>query len=206
MLHKAKYWIKQTFHFSNRESRSLLSIILLMLFLIIAPKVVKLYYRCAHKPLDHSADIVLLEKHLILLQKNATQFVLININTATSQQLQEIAGIRASLALRILRYRDKLGGFVWLDQYKEVYGLSSSLCLKLIQRTTILKNYRPKKLSLNQSPFKTLVLHPYISADMAKAIIEHRKRKGQFTTLRAIETLPGYDPNWGKKIMPYLCL
>lgn len=204
MLRRIKHSIKQTFHFSNRESNSLLAIIVLILFLIIAPKAVQLYYRCAHKPLAHCADIALLEKQLTLLQENADRFVLMNINTATAEQLQAIEGITQQLALRILRYRDKLGGFVSFDQYKEVYGLSSRLRVKLMQCTTILEKYRPKKLSLNQASFKALVYHPYISAAMAKAIIAYRKQKGKFTTLRAIQTLPGYHADWGQKIMPYL--
>lgn len=208
MLHKLRHWIKQALHFSNRESNGLLAIILaiivLILLVIIAPKAYRLYYR--HQPLDHSADIALLEKNLTLLQENASKFTLININTATAEQLQEIEGITQQLALRILRYRDKLGGFVSFDQYKEVYGLSSRLQTKLMQRTTILAQYKPKKLSLNQATFKALVSHPYISAAIAKAIIDYRKKQGKFTTLRAIQRVPGYDSNWGNKIMPYLSL
>lgn len=204
MLHKLKRRIKQAFHFSNRESNSLLAIIVLTLLVIIAPKVYKLYYRCTYKPLDHSANIALLEKNLTLLQENAGKFTLMNINATTAEQLQEIEGVTQQLALRILRYRDKLGGFVSFDQYKEVYGLSSALQVKLMQHTIILEKYRPKKLSLNQVTFKALVCHPYISAAMAKAIIDYRKQKGKFTNLRAIQKLPGYHPDWGRKIMPYL--
>ncbi|MEF2232506.1 MAG: helix-hairpin-helix domain-containing protein [Candidatus Cardinium sp.] len=204
MLDKFKHSIKQAFHFSNRESNSLLAIIVLILLAIIAPKIYQLYV--SHQPIDHRADIALLDKNLILLQENARTYTLININTATADQLQTIAGIRQPLAMRILRYRDKLGGFVSLDQYKEVYGLPHHLQVKLMQRTTIPAKYRPKKLSLNQATFKALVFHPYISAAMAKAIINYRKQQGKFTALAAIQRLPGYRSDWRDKIMPYLML
>ncbi|WP_342265061.1 ComEA family DNA-binding protein [Cardinium endosymbiont of Philonthus spinipes] len=206
MWRKLTRWIKQAFHFSNRESNGLLAMITLMLLCIIAPKVYKLYYTYTHKPLDHSAAIAFLEKKLTLLQANSGKVSLININTATPEALQEIEGITAQLAVRILRYRNKLGGFICFDQYKEVYGLSNHLQTRLIKRTTICTYYRPKKLSLNQASFKTLVAHPYISAAMAKAIIDYRKRAGKFITLHTIQRLPGYHANWGKKIMPYLTL
>ncbi len=206
MLGRLKHWIKQSLYLSNRESNSLLVFILLILLLIIAPKIVRLYYRSASKPLDHSADIALLENNLTLLQENARKLTLININAATAEQLQTIEGITEKLSIRIIRYRKKLGGFVSLDQYKELYGLSNALQVRLVQCTTIPAAYRPKKLSLNQANFKALVGHPYISAAMAKAIIEYRKRKGKFNSLREIEKLPGYHANWRRKIMPYITL
>lgn len=206
MLHKLKHQIKQAFHFSNRESNGLLAIIVLMLLLIIAPKVYKLYYKCSSKPLDHSADIALLEKNLTLLQENARKATLIDINSASAAELQAIAGITQQLAIRILRYRDKLGGFVTSQQYKEVYGLSSPLQVRLIHSTTIHPSYSPKKLSLNQASFKSLIAHPYITAPMAKAIIHYRKKQGKFTTLRALQKLPGYHTDWGNKITAYLTL
>ncbi|WP_186292367.1 ComEA family DNA-binding protein [Cardinium endosymbiont of Dermatophagoides farinae] len=147
-----------------------------------------------------------MEKNLTLLQENARRVTLIDINTATAAQLQTIAGITQQLACRILRYRDKLGGFVSSQQYKEVYGLSHLLQVRLIQCTTIHAPYSPKKLSLNQATFKALVAHPYIAAPMAKAIIDYRKKQGTFTTLRAIQRLPGYDADWENKIRPYLTL
>lgn len=206
MLVKLKYWIKKSLYLSNRESNSLLALILFILLLIIAPKVVKLYYRSTTKPLDHSADIALLENNLSFLQKNALKFALIDINRATAEQLQTIEGITDKLSIRIVRYREKLGGFVSSGQYKEIYHLSKPLQVRLMQCTAILTAYRPKRLSLNQANFKALVCHPYISAAMARAIIDYRKRNGKFNTLRDIEKLPGYHTNWGRKIMPYLAL
>jgi len=205
MLRKIKHSIKQAFHFSNRESNSLLAMVAFMLVAVIAPKVVQLYYRCTYIP-DHRADIALLEKQLALLQANSNRWVPLDINNATTEPLLAIEGMTQPLALRILRYRDKLGGFVSLDQYKEVYGLSSRLRVKLMEHTTIQKGYPPKKVSLNQATRKQLAAHPYISYGMAQAIIDYRKRKGKFTTLHTIQKLPGYDPDWGKKIMPYLSL
>ncbi|MGI2298884.1 ComEA family DNA-binding protein [Candidatus Cardinium hertigii] len=205
MLRKIKQSIKKAFHFSNRESNSLLAIVTFMLVAVIAPKVVQLYYRWTYRP-DHCADTALLDKQLALLQANSNRLVPFDINSATAEPLLAIEGMPQPLALRILRYRDKLGGFVSFDQYKEVYGLSGHLRTKLMQHTTIRKGHPPKKISLNQATFKRLAAHPYISYAMAQAIIDYRKRKGKFTTLRAIQNLPGYHPDWGKKIMPYLSL
>ncbi|WP_243518399.1 MULTISPECIES: ComEA family DNA-binding protein [unclassified Candidatus Cardinium] len=206
MLRKLKDSIKQALHFSNRESNGLLAIMLLIFLLVIAPKVYNLYQRSIYKPLDHSADIALLEKNLTLLQENAAKSAPININSATATQLQAITGITKQLALRVIGYRDKLGGFISLDQYKEIYHLSNRLQARLKQCTTIPAPYSPKKISLNEATFQALIAHPYISAALAKSIIAYRKKRGKFTTLCTIQKLPGYHPDWGNKIMPYLTL
>lgn len=204
MLRNIKRLIQQAFHFSNREANGLLAIILLTLLLIIAPQVYTLYCKHSHQPLDHTTDIALLEQHLNILEANKT--VSIAINSALSSQLQEIEGVSLKLANRIIRYRDKLGGFISADQYKEIYGLSADLQTILAKHTNIPKGYKPNKLSLNQATFKKLVTHPYISVAMAKAIINHRRKKGKFANLLAIKDLPQYNCHWGRKIIPYLTL
>lgn len=99
-----------------------------------------------------------------------------------------------------------MGGFVSVDQYKEIYELSTDLQIILAKHTNIPKGYKPNKLSLNQATFKKLVTHPYISVTMAKAIINHRRKKGKFANLLAIKDLPQYNCHWGRKIIPYLAL
>lgn len=205
MLNKIKRSVKAAFHFSTSETNGFFAIIILMLLLVIAPKIVSLYTGCYSKPLDHSKDVALLEKNICLLKENASKVDFLNINIATAQELEFLSGLNKKLAIRIISYRDKLGGFVSIDQYKEVYGLSAHLQCRLMKQTTIQKKYRPKQLSLNHSSFKKLIAHPYISPAIAKAIVDYRN-KTKFTTIDAIQKLPGYHLNWAKKMMPYLSL
>ncbi|WP_204594630.1 ComEA family DNA-binding protein [Cardinium endosymbiont of Culicoides punctatus] len=200
-----KRYIKAAFHFSNSETNGFFAMIMLMLLLCIAPRAYKLYTQYYSKPLDHSKDIILLEKNLLLLKENARKVDLIDINMVTAQDLESISGLKQKLAVRIINYRNKLGGFVSLDQYKEVYGLSVHLQRRLMKQTTISEKYIPKQLSLNGSSFKAWVAHPYISPAIAKAIVDYRNHK-QFTTIDDIEKLPVYHLNWAKKMMPYLSL
>lgn len=205
MLNKIKRSVKAAFHFSASETNGFFAIIILMLLLVIVPKMVSLYTRCYSKPLDHSRDVALLEKNLCLLKENASKIDFLNINIATAQELECISGLNKNLAVRIINYRDKLGGFVSLDQYKEVYGLSAYLQCRLMKQTTIQKNYTPKQLSLNHSSFKELIAHPYISPAIAKAMVDYRNNT-KFTTIDAIQKISGYHLNWAKKMMPYLSL
>src|SRR4051812_27747773 len=48
---------------------------------------------------------------------------MIELNTADTSDLIKLSGIGSKLATRIINFRDKLGGFVSIDQVGETYGL-----------------------------------------------------------------------------------
>lgn len=49
------------------------------------------------------------------------------INQATATELETLPGITKSLAGRMIKFRDKLGGFQNLDQVRRTYGLTDSI-------------------------------------------------------------------------------
>ncbi|HJV19115.1 MAG TPA: helix-hairpin-helix domain-containing protein [Sediminibacterium sp.] len=51
----------------------------------------------------------------------------ININTAGPADWEALPGIGPVLAARIIKYRDKLGGFTRMEQVRQTYGISDSL-------------------------------------------------------------------------------
>ncbi len=66
-----------------------------------------------------------LKKQPIELAKKMPETIL--INQATLADLLLIPGMNKSLAARLIKYRDKLGGFKKLEQIRKTYGLSDSL-------------------------------------------------------------------------------
>lgn len=62
-----------------------------------------------------------------LSKKLAKENVRVNLNIADTSQLKRVYGIGDKLSERIVKYRDKLGGFVSMSQLKEVYGLDSTV-------------------------------------------------------------------------------
>ena len=207
MWKKIKIWIQQYFNFSHSESNGLLCLILIILFSILLPPIGRWYYRVSGKvSAPRAADMALLDQHLALLQTYAPQVKRININTATAHQLVESIGFPFNMAMRIIRYRDKLGGFISQDQYKEVYGMTKRMETGLRAKTIITADYTPQKLALNDATFQELLAHPYITPLIAKSIINYRTKQGAFTHLQAIQALPNDRPHWAKKILPYLAL
>ena len=55
-----------------------------------------------------------------------TSSSVINLNTATKQELMRIDGIGEQTALKILAYRDKIGGFTDLEQLMEIDGIGEA--------------------------------------------------------------------------------
>jgi len=61
----------------------------------------------------------------------------VNLNTATAAQLQELPGIGAATAKRIIEYREKNGGFKKIEELMNVRGISESRFVKIKDRLTV---------------------------------------------------------------------
>ncbi|MCG8339806.1 MAG: helix-hairpin-helix domain-containing protein [Cytophagales bacterium] len=129
-----------------------------------------------------------------------------DINSADTTQLKQISGIGVTLAKRIVKYRDKLGGFISKDQYKEVYGLQEAVIERLAKYTYIVPAFKPRKMNINTYHFKALVSHPYILYKHAKNIIAYREQHGNFAAVEDLLALPLIDKDDLEKMKPYLAV
>ena len=62
---------------------------------------------------------------------------LLDLNTVTISELESLPGIGTVLAERIIKYRTSLGGFQYVEQLKECYGLPPETFEKILPRLTI---------------------------------------------------------------------
>jgi competence protein ComEA len=127
-----------------------------------------------------------------------------DINTADTTQLKSINGIGSTLAKRIVRFREVLGGFIDPSQVGEVYGLDSAVVNKLNRLTYIDSNFVPKKINMNLADEKELSSHPYIKKAIAKAIVAYRFQHGNFKTVDDIRNITIVQASEAEKLIPYL--
>lgn len=100
--------------------------------------------------------------------------ILVEINGANEADLQNLSGIGQAYAKRIIAYRQKLGGFVNIEQLNEVYGMNTEL-YNQIKPYVYVEKVPIKTVNINTADYKTLVTHPYIDKEIAKAILNYRE-------------------------------
>jgi DNA uptake protein ComE-like DNA-binding protein len=198
------------FGYSRRERRSSFLLLLIMILVIAARYTVPVKNitvddltasaLTAHPeknyPSDIKADTVLIIKHQIQRKKT-------DLNKCDSAELERLPGIGPVLAARIIKFRKLLGGFVSVDQLKEVYGLSDSTFSIISSRV----NANPSDISfiqINKATYKELIRHPYFERYDVQAVIKYRELNGR---INAFDDLIENKVITGKKtlkIRPYL--
>jgi DNA uptake protein ComE-like DNA-binding protein len=127
-----------------------------------------------------------------------------DLNTCDSLSLLSIYGIGPKLSSRIIRYRNRLGGFVSMHQLREVYGLDTIVLSELRKRTFIDENFAPKKINLNTASEKELLQLPYIKSALARAITTYRFQHGEYDSVDELLKIDRIDSPTFEKIKPYL--
>jgi len=130
---------------------------------------------------------------------------MVSLNTATVDELIRLRGIGPVYAGRIIKFRDKLGGFYETAQLMEVYGFPDSTYQLLKDRfVTDVSNVR--KINVNGASAEVLAQHPYIGKKMAENIIRLRNDLHQFREITELRQVPLINAEKYRKIAPYLKL
>ncbi len=127
-----------------------------------------------------------------------------DINTATATDLQKINGIGEKLSARILKYRKKLGGFMFTDQLNEVYGLKPEVIQKLLKEFKILSKPKITKLNINEATFKQILHLPYIDYELTKKIFNYRDEFAEIQSLEELKKIEGFPIDKYDRIILYL--
>ena len=114
----------------------------------------------------------------------------LDINAADSTEFVELPQIGETMASRIHRYRNRLGGFVSMDQLFEIKGMDTAR-FSAIKPYILLGNNEIRKINVNQDEFKTLLRHPYLEYEQVKAIVNHRERKGLIKNWEQLKGIVG---------------
>ncbi len=133
-------------------------------------------------------------------EKKSAPKKIIELNSCDSLALLDLKGIGPSYAKRILKYRSMMGGFVNVEQLKEVYGFTDELFLEIKPYIKVDASLI-KKININTDDFKTINKHPYLTYELTKLIFNF-KRKAPITTNNLKEVLN--DDETYAKIVNYI--
>jgi len=128
---------------------------------------------------------------------------IVDLNSADTTELMQVQGIGRGYAKNIVRFRQQTGGFVSVDQLREIYGMSDANFQKISPYCKV-NLALVRKININTATVDKLKNHPYVNFYQAKSIYEWRRRKGKLKSeqdLKNVENLTAEDI---KRISPYL--
>ncbi len=124
-----------------------------------------------------------------------------DLNTITEEELQEIK-VGKYMIYKLLKYREKLGGYVRMEQLREIPNLRE-WDLKQLDKYCELQS-GVTRISINTDNVRDLYKHPYVDLYAAQDIVRYRKRKGDYTTIETLRTAKILKKEVFEKVKKYL--
>jgi DNA uptake protein ComE-like DNA-binding protein len=126
----------------------------------------------------------------------------IDINQSDSLDWVQLPGIGPYFAGRILRFREKLGGFSSVDQVGTTWRLPDSTFQRIrpyLQPSPIFR-----KIDINSAPVAILAAHPYLNQKEATILVRYRENHGPFTGPDELEKVRVISSDKRRQLLPYL--
>ena len=124
----------------------------------------------------------------------------LDLNAIDSAGLVSLPGVGPAFARKIIRYRERLGGYTDITQLMEIEGLPDSVMKWFfVSDTSIVR-----KISVNGSTLSGLQRHPYIDFYQARAIVEYRNERGRIKGPDQLSFMEEFTDRDLKRLEPYL--
>jgi len=131
----------------------------------------------------------------------------IDLNHATTEQLQRVNGIGVTLADRIIKYRSKFaGGFIADVQLWDIYGLTPEVIERITNDFTVKTPRQIEKFNLNSATRDQLVTIQHIDYEIAHRIIEQRTLREGYKSFDELLKVKDFPANKIEIIKLYLTL
>lgn len=124
----------------------------------------------------------------------------LDLNTLDSTGLVKLPGIGPATAIKIIRYRERLGGYTQISQLTEIEGLPDSLMKWFIITDTV----PIRKVPVNKATLTELRRHPYLDFYQARAIVEFRNERGMIKGPGQLSFMEEFSAQDLDRLIPYL--
>lgn len=131
------------------------------------------------------------------------KLVVLDINTATKEDLMKVYGIGDKISDRILEQKQKYGAFVSMEQMNHVWGLSPEVIEKLNASFVVKSTAGCKKININNASVKELSQFPFFRYQLAKDIVIYRTMNGDIA-IADLTKIKGFPVEKIKIIALYL--
>jgi len=128
----------------------------------------------------------------------------VDINQASKEEWMSLPGIGEMRAQQLVNYREKLGGFLSVEQIREMHNFPDSV-FQTIKPNLMIGTAGIRKLNLNEVSVADLDAHPYISKRQAELIVAFREQHGALSSPDDLSRMRAFsDKVWLAKVGPYL--
>ena len=139
-------------------------------------------------------------------EQRKKEAISVELNSADTALLVKLRGIGSKLSMNIIQYRNQIGGFARTEQLKEVYGISDET-FDMIKSSVHINASLIRKINLNEATYNEINMHPYLRGEIARAIVDFRKKKNyhldNIAQLKEIELI---NDEIFRKIAPYITI
>lgn len=129
-----------------------------------------------------------------------------DLNSVTAAELKEIRGIGDKLSARIIKFRDRLGGFLVDEQLYDVYGLEPDVVQRALKKFKVLHPLEVEKININNATADEISRLVYINRKVAEEIVTLRNEKGKIQSFEELFNIIGFPINKIDRIKLYLSL
>ncbi|MBR2961703.1 MAG: helix-hairpin-helix domain-containing protein [Alistipes sp.] len=128
---------------------------------------------------------------------------LVELNSADSATLRSVRGIGAKTVVAIMEYRRLLGGYARIEQISELKCVTNDNFL-LISKQICCDSCKISKIDINFAPASVLERHPYMTRGAINKIVERRKSKGGWKSLKEMTDEQIFGTEQAAALAPYL--
>lgn len=135
-------------------------------------------------------------------EKRVAKYERVDLNVCDTAALTALPGIGSKTALRLINFRNKLGGFYSFSQIKETYGIDTNTMNKL-SGYLLIDPTKIRKININSVTEKELATHPYCKGYQAKAVLNYIAQHGKLTA-ESFGNLKVFTPSELTKLRNYV--
>ena len=159
--------------------------------------------------MDRNGEYLVVEMDVELsrLEVEANRAVLLTprlVNGADSAALVAVRGIGPLTAGRIVRYRERLGGYACVEQLQEIEGMTDRN-YRLIEQQIFVDSSKIKKIDINFALPNRMKGHPYIGDKLLDRILKYRQLKGGWRSIEDLTEQHILTAEQAERLLPYLC-
>ena len=130
----------------------------------------------------------------------------VDINSASVEDLKRINGIGDKLSARIVKFRDRLGGFLVNEQLYDVYGLEDEVVQRALKRFQVLDPPTIQRININTASVSEIAAQVYIPYKVANNIVQFRQLNGRIKSFDELNSVDGFPSDKLDRIALYLSL